>query len=241
MTKYTKIFKDCGLNITIKMNLKTVNFLDIRFDLVNNTYQPYRKPNNEPVHIHKQSNHPPNILKELPKSINKRISYISCDEHVFNNAKETYEKALESSGFTEKLTYIQPNEQNQNNRETKKKRKRKNIWFNPLFSLNIKTNVGKLFFKILRKNFPKTNPLSKILNKNTVKISYSCTRNMKSIISGHNKQVLHPKPTTKGCNSRDKNTCPLDNKCFTPKVIYQANVTNDTDDTYKYYLGLASK
>ena len=24
-----------------------------------------------------------------------------------------------------------------------------------------------------------------------------------------------------------------------PKVIYQADVTNDTDDTYKYYLGLA--
>ena len=52
-----KIFKDCGLNITIKMNLKTVDFLDVRFDLVNSTYQPYRKPNNEPVYIYKQSNH----------------------------------------------------------------------------------------------------------------------------------------------------------------------------------------
>ena len=50
---------------------------------------------------------------------------------MFNNTKETYEKALESNGFTEKLTYIQPNEQNQNNRETKKKRKRKSIRFNP--------------------------------------------------------------------------------------------------------------
>ena len=76
------------------MNLKTVDFLDVRFDLVNNNYQPYHKPNNEPVYIYKQSNHPPNILKELPKSINKRISDISCDENVFNNAKLTYEKAL---------------------------------------------------------------------------------------------------------------------------------------------------
>ena len=82
-----KIFKDCGLNITIKMNLKTVDFLDVRFDLINNTYRPFRKPNSEPVYIHKQSNHPPNILKELPKSINKRISDISCDQNVFNNAK----------------------------------------------------------------------------------------------------------------------------------------------------------
>ena len=68
------ILKDCGLNITIKMNLKPVDFLDFRLDLVNNTYQPYRKPNNEPVYIHKQSNLPPNILKEFPKSINKLIS-----------------------------------------------------------------------------------------------------------------------------------------------------------------------
>ena len=65
-----KIFKDCGLNIPIKMNLKTVDFLDARFDLVNNTYQPYRKRNNEPIYINKRSNHPPNILKELPKAIN---------------------------------------------------------------------------------------------------------------------------------------------------------------------------
>ena len=71
------------------MNLKTVDFLDVCFDLINNTYQPFRKPNSEPVYIHKQSNHPPNILKEPPKSINKRISDISFDENVFNNAKLT--------------------------------------------------------------------------------------------------------------------------------------------------------
>ena len=234
-----KIFKDCGLNIAIKMNLKTVDFLDVRFDLVNNTYQPYRKPNNEPIYINKRSNHPPNILKELPKAINKRISDISCNENVFNNAKITYEKALKNSGFTEGFTYIKPDNLTNINREVKKKRKRKIIWYNPPFSLNVKTNVGKVFFKILRKNFPKTNPMSKIFNKNTVKISYSCTRNVKSIISGHNKQILRPKPQPKECNCRDKNTCPLENKCLTPKIIYQADVTNDTDDTYKYYLGLA--
>ena len=178
-----KIFKDCGLNITIKMNLKTVDFLDVRFDLINNTYRPFRKPNSEPVYIHKQSNHPPNILKELPKSINKRISDISCDENVFNNAKLTYEKALNNSGFTETFSYIKPSDQNINNREAKKKRKKKIIWYNPPFSLNVKTNVGKLFFKILRNNFPKTNSLSKMFNKNTVKISYSCTRNVHNIRS----------------------------------------------------------
>ena len=217
--------------------MKTVDFLDVRFDLVQNTYQPYRKPNNEPVYIHKHSNHPPNILNELPKSINKRISDISCNEHVFNNAKITYEKALNSSGFDEKLIY-NTCKNDENNKEKKKKRKRKIIWYNPPFSLNVKSNVGKLFFKILAKNFPKSNPLSKIFNKNTVKLSYSCTRNMKSIISDHNKQVLRKETQQFGCNCKDKNTCPLDNKCLTPQVIYQADVTNDTDDTCKFYIGL---
>ena len=138
---------------------------------------------------------------------------------MFNNAKITYEKALKNSGFTEGFTYIKPDNLTNINREVKKKRKRKIIWYNPPFSLNVKTNVGKVFFKMLRKNFPKTNPMSKIFNKNTVKISYSCTRNVKSIISGHNKQLLRPKPQPKGCNCRDKNTCPLENKCLTPKII----------------------
>ena len=86
------LFNDCELNITVKMNLKTVGFLDICLDLENNTYQPYRKPNNEPVFSHKQSNHPPNINKKPPTSVNKQIPDISCDENVFNNPKLIYEK-----------------------------------------------------------------------------------------------------------------------------------------------------
>ena len=59
------------------------------------------------------------------------------------------------------------------------------------------------------------------------------------IISGHDKEVLHTKPNTKGCNCSDKKTCPLDNKCLRQKVIYQADFTSDTDDSYRYYLELA--
>ena len=39
--KIIQIFKSCGLYITVKANLKTADFLDVRLDLVNNTYQPY--------------------------------------------------------------------------------------------------------------------------------------------------------------------------------------------------------
>ena len=92
---------------------------------------------------------------------------------------------------------------------------------------------------MLKKHFPKANPLSKKFNKNTIKISYSCTRNMKSIISSHNKQILTPKNKQIGCNCRVKNSCPLDNKCLTSLLIYQVDVTNNLDNEYKYYLGLA--
>ena len=68
-----KVFKDYGLSITIKCNLKSEDFLDVTFDLLNEIYKPYRKPNNKPLYINKHSSHPPNILKQLPKSIEKRI------------------------------------------------------------------------------------------------------------------------------------------------------------------------
>ena len=32
-----QILKRCGLNITVKINLMTVDFLDLRFELINNT------------------------------------------------------------------------------------------------------------------------------------------------------------------------------------------------------------
>ena len=105
-----------------------------------------------------------------------------------------------------------------------KKHKLKIIWFNPTFMTNIKPNVGKIFFKLLRKHFPKTNKLYKIFYKNTVKISCSCARNMGSIISGHNKSLLTPNNSSFRCNCRNKSNCPLEGNCLTQKVIYQADV-----------------
>ena len=38
-----KVFKNNGLPITVKTNLKTADFLNIHFDLVKEIYQPYNK------------------------------------------------------------------------------------------------------------------------------------------------------------------------------------------------------
>ena len=61
---------------------------------------------------------------------------------------------------------------------------------------------------------------------------------MAAIISSHNNQVLQPPIKTYGCNCRNKKSCPLDNKCKTPKIIYQADVSNNVDNETKFYYGL---
>lgn len=106
------------------------------------------------------------------------------------------------------------------------------------YSMNVKTNIGKVFFKLLQKHFPKTNKFYKIFNKNTVKLSYSSMRNMASIIASHNKTILRPNIQDYGCNCRKKNECPMQNKCLTPSIIYEATVTNNTDKVEKIYFGL---
>ena len=63
-------------------------------------------------------------------------------------------------------------------------------------------------------------------------------RNMGSMISAHNQHFLTPNNFSFGCNCRNKSNCPLEEECLAPKVIYQADVTNDVDDEYKFYYGL---
>ena len=59
-------FNKISLNITIDANLKIVNFLDVTLDLNNGTYKPYHKPNECTIYINSDSNHPKNIIKQLP-------------------------------------------------------------------------------------------------------------------------------------------------------------------------------
>ena len=87
------------------------------------------------------------------------------------------------------------------------------MWFNSPFCLNVGTNIGKMLLKC-KNNFLKANMLSKVFNKNTIKISFSSSRNLKSIISSHNKQLLTPNIKQTECNCRVENCCLLGNKCI---------------------------
>ena len=57
------------------------------------------------MYIHKQSNHPPPIIKQTPLIKSKRVSDISCDSDHFNRAATDYNTALKKSGFNENIKY----------------------------------------------------------------------------------------------------------------------------------------
>ena len=62
--------------------------------------------------------------------------------------------------------------------------------------------------------------------------------NMSFICFSHNVDVINSyKAQTCGCNSRIKESYPLQNQCLTPKIIYQADVENVIDNGTKFFFG----
>ena len=143
-----ELFKANGLRITIDTNMQQVNFLDVTLDLAKGKHWPFRKPNDKPLYIHRESNHPPNIKKELPEMIQSRLSHLSSDKTEFDKAKQDYETALSNSGFKEKLIYKQTE-------KPKRARTRNIIYFNPPYNAAVSTNIGHQFLSLIKKHFPK--------------------------------------------------------------------------------------
>ena len=63
------------------------------------------------------------------------------------------------------------------------------IWYSPPYSMNVETNIAKKFLQLVSKHFPKGHKLSKVFNRNNVKVSYSCMPNVASIISTQQKST----------------------------------------------------
>ena len=228
-----KVFRDLDLKITISTNIKTVNFLDITFDLASGTYKPYNKPAEKPLYINKLSNHPPNIIKRIPTIISKRISNISSNREIFDAAAPFYNKSLAESGYNEQIEYFESRTSN------KRKRSRKVLWYNPPFSISVKTNIAHKFLQLISRHFPKGHKLHKLFNRNNVKVSYSCMPNFGSIISSHNRNVLENTITSRlyGCNCRRKDECPLRGNCLDRNVIYRAKVSA-ANSGEAHYIGI---
>ena len=78
------------------------------------------------------------------------------------------------------------------------------------------------------------------VQRNTVKISFSCMRNLKQKIDGHNKSTLRKTNAVppKACNCRHPAHCPLDGDSLKSAVIYQATVATEDNRAAETYVGL---
>ena len=118
---------------------------------------------------------------------------------IFQEAAKPYNNVLKNNGHKKELKYANkgtiqnkrgetPNDSDpkksepltNNTKENNEKRRRKITWFNPPFSRNVATNIGKIFFTLLSACFPANNKLQKIINKNTIKLSCSCMSSIKT-------------------------------------------------------------
>ena len=70
--KFQKLVKEKDLDIIAPCNLKITNYLDITLNLNDGLYRLYRKPNEETNYIPISLDHLPSIIKEIPRSFEKR-------------------------------------------------------------------------------------------------------------------------------------------------------------------------
>ena len=209
-------------------------------DLSDHSYKPFMKPNSNLSYVSKFSNHPPNIIRNIPIAINDRLNRIASNEQHFHDAAPTYQAALDKSGHNFKLHYKQPATE-----PTKKKTRNRNkavTWFNPPYSKNTNFPIGKRFLNLLDQCFPPNHPLRSIINRHTVKLSYSCLNNFHDSIKAHNKKILNSNTNNpeRTCNCPRNRQCPLQGECLAKNIVYQATVSREDSDCIETYVGSTS-
>ena len=176
----------------IEANKKIVQYLDVTLSLDDGSYKPYTKENSKPLYVHKQSNHPPAVKKNIPLMVNKRLSMLSSSEDMFNNSSQIYQEALKNAGYEHILKYEKINIDDVNEgKKNKRKRHKHEFWFNPPHNDNVQTPVGRNFLELLDSEIPPE--LEHLFNRNTVRVSYSNMPNMSKIIANHNIKLLNKK------------------------------------------------
>ena len=158
---------------------------------------------------------------------------------IFLQAIPPYQEELDRCGYNYQLKFNP-----KKNRGSKKKKKRSKpvTWFNPPYSMNVATNVGQEFLKLIDKHFPPGNILHSVINRQTVKVGYRCLPNMGAQVNKHNQKILknadnkkeNRPPPSCNCQKSKKSDCPLPGECNQKGVIYQATVENNNGETENY-------
>ena len=233
-----KLFDEFGFRLDIRTDLKITDYLDVTLNLNSGTLSPFRKTNQDLRYVNRGSNHTTQVFKHVPKGIEHRLSNNSSNKEIFERNKQEYEEALKNDGYRINLEYRGREE---SNTQKRRNRPRKILWFNPPYNIEVVNNLGKEFFKLLKRNFPSWSPLHKIFNKNCVKLSYSCRPNINGFINRSNRAKLSKEKNKviAKCNCRDKVRCPLEGKCKQECVVYKVEVYSDPNNkrNKKIYFG----
>ena len=129
---------------------------------------------------------------------------------------------MRKSGYANPTLSFQPTKTT----STKRNWPQNITWFNPPFNKNVSTNVAKTFLKLTNNHFPTASNLHKIFNRNTVKVSYSCTENVEKIIESHNKSLpSRAHVTLPPCNYRKKYPQLYTNVKQQPQISNQPSVS----------------
>ena len=104
--------------------------------------------------------------------------------------------------------------------------------------------MSREFEKLVEKHFKKDTLAGKLFNRNNLKVSYCCTRNIKTLIAAHNQKVLSggggSEERDRDCNCRGgRGNCPAGGSCQVRGVVYQAEVAVEGEES-KWYIGAAA-
>ena len=99
-----------GLSVTMESPLVITDFLDVKLNLNDISFMPYKKQNAKIMYVNKQSSHPKNNIKQIPNIINQHLKKSSKEEH-FLKIKDEYETIIKKCGYNNKLKFENP-EQN---------------------------------------------------------------------------------------------------------------------------------
>ena len=150
--------------------MKIINYPDVTLDLRSATFQPYVNLGKIPQYVHRDSDHPPNIIQNIPAAINKCLCSISSDNVVFCENSKIHQKAFNYSGYNHQLTF----NDSQTAHPSKCKRHRNVSWFNPPYSMNVKTNIDRSFLSLVDFHLHKDHPLHRIQSRSVIAVWAAC-------------------------------------------------------------------
>ena len=264
LKKVCSVIKGLGFNVKTTAWQAKTEFLDLTMDFTCLENDAYTKPNNTLRYVNANSNHHPQILKNLPTNILGRVINITSRDEKIKEAIVPYQKALKEANYTkiekvtEKLLHVRASEQGKTKSPPKKSAKRPIIWFTPPYNglfhgIGLTDLINKHFTHGIKDN----NGIltRRLFNPRTVRASASNAPNLEKIIKANNTRNLKipgKKSTNwevftsgeeKAANCSCRGECPLEGNCHRQNCVYLATITTNNSSkpsepaTTVHYIG----